>query len=699
MQKGERLDLLKSLNKIKRSFIVIAVLIAMLCSIPCEAASFYSYIYDNESQAVAAPDAATPTRNVTGADMGVGALSAPEDLVIYNDNLYIVDTGNNRIIITDFEFKKTRIISNFKNNGKNDTFNQPQGICVTEDAMYIADTKNTRVVKLDHKGNLKVIIKDPTDETFADDFIFKPTKVAVDGYDRIFVISEGYNLGLMQFNQDGSYLQSIGAPKVALSIVEQVIRKFQTKAQRERTSDVVPTEYSNISISEEGFLFVTSESTDEDIDSLRQLNAKGLDIINRIGDPSGDIIVGEGSASYKGASAIVDVTQVGSNGNIAILDRKRSRVFVYDDTCELLYVFAGPGSFNGGLNVPTGMVYHDDKFYFTDRGKNTISIFELTEYGKMFNSIATAKENIDYETEEKLWKEVLSQNANCNLALRGLGNAAYKRQDYEEAMEYYKLAEDRTNYSKAYGFVRRQWLENNIVFGVIFVVIAIIIFWLLGKLKKKYMDDAPKDSFLGKLNFSGYVNFHPLNGYWVLKREKRGSYSVATLWLVATMVTMIIANLFNGFIFNTNNLQTYNMFSNIAFILAAIVLWVVAQWCVTSLMDGEGKIGDIYIATCYSLRPYVICNLIATVLSQVLLETEGDFYYVLTALALVWVGMLLVSSVMQTHDYTLGKTFIVIIIILVVILLIVFIGMLVMALMQQVFAFVNDLVTEVTLRV
>lgn len=689
----------KFLKKIKRSLIVVAVLVAMLCNIPSEAAAFYSYIYNNESKSVAAPDAALPIRNVTGADFGAGALNVPQDLVIYNDKVYIVDTGNHRIVITDLEFTTSTVISGFNNNGIQETFSEPQGVCVTDDAIYIADTKNARVVKLNHAGELQVIIKDPKDESFSKDFVFKPVKVAVDQYDRIFVISAGYNLGLMQFNQDGSYLQSLGAPKVTLSAIEQVWRKFQTKAQRERTMDVVPTEYSNISITDEGFIFVTSESTDEEVDALRQLNAKGADIINRIGDPSGDIIVGQGSPSYKGASAIVDVTEVGKNGNMAILDRKRSRVFVYDDTCKLLYVFAGPGDYNGGLKVASAMVYKDNKFYIVDRGKNAISIFELTEYGKMFNDIAKAKEDIDYETEEKLWNEILSQNANCTLALSGLGNAAYKRQDYKEAMEFYKLAEDRVNYSKAFGFVRREWLENNVIIAVIVVVLAIVIFSILSKLKQKYMVNAPKDSFLGRLNFSSYVNFHPLDGYWVLKREKRGSYGVALIWLGGTILAMIIANLFNGFIFNTNNLQTYNMFSNVAFVLAAIALWTIAQWCVTSLMDGEGKIGEIFIATCYSLRPYVICNLIATVLSQVLLEAEGDFYYVLTSLALVWVGMLLVASIMQTHDYSLGKTIGVLIIILIVILLIVFIGMLVMALMQQVIAFVRDIITEVTLRV
>jgi len=702
--------LLKSLKKIRRSLVVIAVLVAILCSIPCEAAAYYSYIYDNQSQAVAAPEAAQPVRTISSIKVKENGktetikFSMLQDLFIYNDKMYIVDSGNNRIIITDMDFENAKIIKEFKNKdekGKKftDTFNEPHGICVNDEAIFIADTKNARIIKLDHKLNLKLIIENPTDESFPKDFVFKPVRVSVDNYNRIFVVSSGYNMGLMQFTVDGDYLQSIGAPKVTMSIFQQIWRKFQTKAQRERSEEVVPTEYSNIFISPEGFLYVTSESTDTRIEALRMLNSKGTDIINRLGNPSGDIIVGQGSPTYTGASAIVDVAEVGSNGNVAILDRKRARVFVYNDECHLLYMFAGPGEYNGGMLSPSSMVYQDGKFYISDYSKNTISVFELTDYGEMFNQIADAKNDIDYKKEEELWSEILSQNANCTLALKGLGNAAYKRQDYKEAMHYYELAEDRTNYSKAYGFVRREWLETNITYALIVVAIFVVIMMILSKLKQKYVVDAPKDSFLGRMHFTSYVSFHPLNGFWVLKREKRGSYGVATIWLVATILTMIISNLFNGFIFNTNNLQTYNMLSNLAFISAAVILWTVAQWCVTSLMDGEGKLGDIYIATCYALRPYVVCNLIATVLSQVLLETEGDFYYVLTSLALLWVLMLLISSVMQTHDYSLGKTFIVLLIIIIVLLLIVFIGMLVMALLQQLTAFVTDIIKEVTLRV
>ncbi len=69
----------------------------------------------------------------------------------------------------------------------------------------------------------------------------------------------------------------------------------------------------------------------------------------------------------------------------------------------------------------------------------------------------------------------------------------------------------------------------------------------------------------------------------------------------------------------------------------------------------EGKFKDIFIATCYALRPYCILSLVAIALSNVLSQTEGDFYYVLTALALLWTVALLVAGLMQTHNYSAAK--------------------------------------------
>lgn len=674
-----------------------ATLIASsVCGIPSSAAGFYSYIYDEDGEAIAAPDAVTPGTSISGTDLKVGSFNSPQDLFTDGETLYIADTKNNRIVVTDFSGEKTGVISEFTYNGKKDKFKEPEGICVTGNDIYVADTGNSRVVKLDKDNNCTLIISSPSDDSFSDDFVFTPTKMGVDSYGRIFVISEGYNMGLMQFDTDGTYLKSIGAPKVTLSVIEQFWRKFSTKAQRERSQSVVPTEYSNVYVADEGFIYVTNESTSEDIEALRMLNSKGNDILKRIGDPSGDILTG--GITYKDNSSIIDFCEL-EHGNFAILDRKRSRVFVYNEQSELLYVFGGPGTYNGGISVASSMVYCNGKFYITDSGRNTVAVYELNEYGRLFNSVAEARENIDYEAEEKCWNEILSKNLNCTLAMNGLGSAAYKRHDMKTAMKYYKMADNKTDYSKAYSFVRREWIESNIVIIVAGVALIIAAVTVLGRLKKKYLSTAGADSFVSRLDFVKYVCFHPLKGFWELKREKRGSKLMSVILLAAAVIVMTASNLFTGFIFNNNNLQTYNMFGMAAVLTAAVLIWCIAQWCVTSLMNGEGKFGDIFVATCTSLWPYITVNIISILLSRVLLSAEGDFYYVLTAAALIWTLALIAVSVMQTHNFTAGQTVLAIVIVLVVILLMVFIGMLAVALSQQLVAFVKDIITEVILRI
>ena len=116
-------------------------------------------------------------------------------------------------------------------------------------------------------------------------------------------------------------------------------------------------------------------------------------------------------------------------------------------------------------------------------------------------------------------------------------------------------------------------------------------------------------------------------------------------------------------------------------------------------MNGEGTFKDIYIATCYATLPYSIINVIAVLLSRVLLSAEGDFYYVLVSFSMIWLAFLLVCSVKQVHDFFAGKTVTAILIVIIVILLIIFISMLVLALSQQFFDFIGDLISEIALTV
>ncbi len=73
------------------------------------------YSYDRWGDPVASQAGYTAEKYVDGNTIGCGALNEPADLFISHDNLmYIADKGNNRIVVTDLDFKFKKEMKEFK---------------------------------------------------------------------------------------------------------------------------------------------------------------------------------------------------------------------------------------------------------------------------------------------------------------------------------------------------------------------------------------------------------------------------------------------------------------------------------------------------------------------------------------------------------------------------------------------------------
>lgn len=681
---------------------VITVITVFSSCFIAKADSFYSYTYNSENEISEAPYAVEVTDTIEH------GFNSPQDLIVDNKgNVYVADTSNNRIVIMNSAGVVLKEIDSFSVGEKNERLASPKGVFVTENGdIYICDTSNARIVHLDSKYNFIRMITLENGESLPKDFIFAPTKVALDVTGRIFVVSEGFNNGLLEFTKDGKYIRYMGASSVSLTASQLFWRIFSTKEQREKTSSNVSTEYNNVEIDEQGFLMVTStaytywEYKAGKAQPLRRLNAKGVDVLSRIGDPAGDLVYPDSQtdrASYKGPSAFVDVCTL-PYGNYGVLDQNRGRVFVYNSDGEMLYEFGGPGNVRGSMNTAVAIDYFDGVFYTLDSAKNQVNIYTLNSYGQLFNDVAKACNELDFTTEEKLWNKIINENANCFLAMRGLGMAAYRKQDMKLAMQYFKAAKDRENYSKAYVFERRRWIENNAVWLILIAAVAVTFAIFVMKKWKKLAESKGKNHYFSRLHFSSYVVFHPIRGYWELKREKRGSIAAAITFIVLTIGVKIASSMTTGFLFNYTDADDYNFLSDVFFVLAAVVLWTVIQWCVTVLMNGEGNYKDIFIATGYSLVPYIWISIAAIAFSRVLSLDEAEFYTVITTLALLFTVFLLFVSIMSTHDYSVKKTLLVVLIIIIVILLVIFIMLLVITLTGEMAAFIKDLANEISLR-
>jgi len=173
----------------------------------------------------------------------------------------------------------------------------------------------------------------------------------------------------------------------------------------------------------------------------------------------------------------------------------------------------------------------------------------------------------------------------------------------------------------------------------------------------KYLNDKEWWNHLGKtLKYSLYVCTHPLDGFWDLTHEKRGSIGAANVIIALAVIVEVLRLTLTNFQFVTINMEYFNSVIVALRILLPVGLWTVANWSLTTLMDGKGRMFEIYMSVCYALTPYVIINAIMIVLSQVITFEEGSIYWVLAGFSALWTGILILAGMMMVHDYSLTKT-------------------------------------------
>ena len=162
---------------------------------------------------------------------------------------------------------------------------------------------------------------------------------------------------------------------------------------------------------------------------------------------------------------------------------------------------------------------------------------------------------------------------------------------------------------------------------------------------------------LGKtLKYSLYVCLHPFDGFWDLTNEKRGSIAAANIILAVAIIVEVLRLTLTSFMFVDVNMEYFNAVIVFMRILLPVFLWTVANWSLTTLMDGKGRMRYIYMTICYALVPSVLINAFMIILSQVITYDEGAFYYFLTGLSIAWTAMLIICGMMMIHDYSMGKT-------------------------------------------
>ena len=629
--------------------LVLAVLLAMMVVVPVSASqnTTYTYTVANDGEWTRTQDAYL-SGGVCLEDVG---LSKPMDLYWSKGYLYIADSGNSRVVRYNQETKEINTI------GEGHLV-EPRGVFVAEDeTIYVADAGAPAVFVFAADGSLRLKIERPDSYLFSSQSVYTPTNVVVTKQGNIFVSGEGAHEGLMQFDKNGEFQGYFAANKRDLSLLEKIEELIFTDEQMDQLLSRTARAIQNVDISDNDLIYSVTQDAglslawraaeEKTENRLKLHNLAGTNILS-----PNDMMADEWNFVDVAAGDYDCVYTLTYTGIIN----------EYDSSGNLIFSFGGRSvsdNLNGTFTYASALDVDDNGIlYVLDREQALVQIFYPNEFAVATHEAIYYLNEGEYEESEQLWIDLLKMNGMSRVAHLGYGKTLFYQQRYEEALEQFEIANEKELYSDCFWELRDTFINNNAIYFIIGVVLLLLVCkigkWLKRRFGKVQEEEKELNIIVKGLQFAWSMLRHPIDGFYYAKRCQGASVASATCIYLGVVVVFIVDMLFRGFIFNYSSASDANLLMMLATIVVPMGLWIVGNYMVASINDGEGTFKQVYIGTAYSLTPYMFLTPLIIALTYVLTLNEGfviQFGYIII---LAWTVVLLILSVVHIHDYN-GK--------------------------------------------
>ncbi len=681
--------------------LILSILLSSIVSLAEEPYNGYDYNFYGKASA---PNGYLPVESYNGTEWNAGYLRNPTDMYVDDHNcLYILDAGNNRIIKTDSDLNVLNIIETFTLNGEISPLNNPQGISVTEDGeIYICDTDNNRLVVVNQEGEIQRVYGKPETTLLTEEFVFFPKKVEVTDTGDMYVIVANTVEGAMIITEEGEFKGYYATDAVTLGAEALKVifwRMIMTDEQIKKMMSLQPVPFDNMYLDGD-FLYTATVYLREE-DQIRKVNPAGVNLFK--GNVFGEFYSTGAIGEYEQAS-FVDVN-VNDSGFIYALDKNFCKVFVYNQDNELLIIFGGKGNTLGELSAPVAIESIGNKVLILDGVKNSVTVYQPTYYGEQIMLGSYKYEHGDYEEAYGHWNEVLKLNTNSEIAYRGIARAEYLAGNYKEAINNYRAAYDLDGYSESREKYRAQYLSSHFSELMIIILSIIVVLYVLAKNKKKIYakigyQTLEETGYAGmkKWKYPFYNLLHPSDGLSEMRYNKKESLPLAIFFMFLWYASAVVIRQYQDYIFNATDKNSINILMIFLTTVGIALIGCVANWAITTLVEGKGTFKNIFIYCSYSLIPSTIATFIATFASYYLTLNEEVFVQAVVFVGYAWTAIMLFMGMMTVHSFTTKKAILMTILTAVGMLIIIFILMLLMVLYSQVESFVTTLMYELFYR-
>lgn len=610
-----------------------------------------------------------------------------EDLFVTEDGaIYIADSDEGQIVkLVNFQ-----VTERFGE----DVLESPTGLFVDEAGMmYITDAKKNTVVILDAEGNLVKEFGRPTEPLFGKNREFLPRKITVDKRQNLYIISEGSVNGVVQMNTNGAFIGYFGANASTMSLKMILQRTFLTEEQLAQFIKNEAASPSNIAIDHQSLVYTITGGIEPWL-AIRKFTIAGKNIFPEIW----------------GSSTFRDIT-VDESGLVLAVDAD-GQIYEYDMNGMLLFVFGAldneGGQRLGTLRSPTAIARHGEQIYVLDKDKQAIVVYETTAFAqKVHEGVRLYMEGF-YGEAKPHFEEVLNFNGSFLMSYQAIADAYYQERDYENALASYRYAEDQSGYSQAYWEMRNAVLQRYLSSALLWIVGLSMVRTVTRRLDRRYGWFEPVRAWWRGLrryklvdDFAFMFDFirHPVDSFYYIKKNLRGSVLFAMLLYLWVIAVRILTLYFTGFIFSDYPSPAFiRAEDEIVQVVALLFLWNAANYLISTISDGEGRVRDVVIGTAYSLFPYALFALPIALISNVLTYNEVFLYEFSLQIMTFWIGLMLFIMVKEIHNYSFGETVRNILLTLFTMALFVLTGYILYVLFSQLFDFITAILQEVRIR-
>lgn len=657
---------------------------------------YNNYIYNPDNKAVTSQVGYKSVLSVTEYknESITISLKNPTDFYKGNNKLYILDSGNKRVVVLDENLKLNSVVDKFYNDEAEITLSSPTGIFVDKnEKIYIADPGNAAVFIFDLSGKLLTKLTKPNTDMISDKLEFKPTKVICDTGGNAYVIATGVYQGAIIYDNQGIFRGFFGNNKVegSLQLLNDMFwKRLLTKEQSDKLAKYTPDEFDNFDIDNENFVYTSTQASKVWTNRVKKLNPMGVNVFKNV------LGFGELENVYKDgkyfSSTIVDIN-IDDFGFINVVDNTYGRVYQYDSYGRLVFIFGGLGFQEGNFVKPIAIESIGEKILVLDRDKHSITVFEMTDFGQTVHKALKLFNEGRYDEAQNICHEILKLDRNYYLAYQSIGKALYEKGEYKSSLDYFKRAKDKQGNSDAFkeyrdGILRKLFLF--VLFGIVlFIFLIVLIKNKISKIKNIYFE---------KLKRVLKSVIHPYSQFEELKYKKGWSIPIAITILIIYFLTTAANIQLTGFRFNSSNDLQVNILLCFMQTIPIFVIWCFVNWSVCTLLEGKGRLIEIAVMSSYCLIPYIVSQHINIILSHFLTLDESIFITAIGLCGFVWSGIMLLCGLSAIHQYGFKKTILSVIFSFIGMLVAVFIMLLVSELIWQGILFAVSIIFELIYR-